>query len=352
MENEKLGFLLSTFIAVTLTLFVCAILFFSTTLFSVMGDKHKSHGEETLVVENVLNGQELMTKSDCFICHKTEGKLIGPSFVEIAEKYEDNSENVSLLVRKIKLGGSGTWGDAPMTAHPQLERDNVKAMLQWIFDLKGKTVTASEHELALHPVGFGDVDPVKKGEQILNTQCAPCHQTGGVGKIGVAPSIRNRDFLALASDDFIKETIRRGREGTSMVPRPDLSEEDLDAVVAYLRSSWIPLPLDIKVDPSVKYSGDPQQGHITYQTYCASCHGENGDGYISGGVGPGIGLKGFLNVASDDYIFKTVENGRVGTAMRAFVGSRGLANLEKEDVYNIISFLREQASKNESKNGR
>ena len=66
----------------------------------------------------------------------------------------------------------------------------------------------------------------------------------------------------------------------------------------------------------------------------------NGEGYSVGGVGPGIGLKGFLSVASDDYIFKTLKYGRSGTAMRPFIGVKGLANLAEQDAKDIISFLR------------
>jgi cytochrome c553 len=63
-------------------------------------------------------------------------------------------------------------------------------------------------------VPAGDLDPdaiyiapaiLAAGDTVLgrssfDANCAVCHQTDGTGKAGMAPSIRNRDFLTLASD--------------------------------------------------------------------------------------------------------------------------------------------------------
>ena len=184
------------------------------------------------------------------------------------------------------------------------------------------------------------VKDIKEGELAYMRNCAMCHQLGGVGKVGVAPSIRNRDFLALASDDFIKKTVREGRQNTAMVPRRDISNKDLNNIIAYLRALPVANPREIEVDHTVAYDGDGAAGKGKFTAYCAPCHGTNGEGYTGGGSGPGIGLEGFLSAASDDYIFKTVKYGRIGTPMRSFIGPGGLAQLEEQDVYDIIAFLR------------
>ena len=41
-------------------------------------------------------------------CHKIDAKLIGPSYLDIAGKYENNPANVDLLAGKIIDGGSIT----------------------------------------------------------------------------------------------------------------------------------------------------------------------------------------------------------------------------------------------------
>lgn len=178
------------------------------------------------------------------------------------------------------------------------------------------------------------------GKKVYHTHCVACHQPNGVGKAGLAPSIRNRDFLAIASDDFIKATVRQGRTGTAMIPRSDLNESQINHIIAYLRSLEIANPVKIEVDDHRKISGNVENGKMVFQQYCASCHGPNGEGYINGGSGPGIGLPGFLSVASDDYIFQTIKHGRIGTAMMPFVGAKGLANLSESDVEDVVSFLR------------
>lgn len=178
------------------------------------------------------------------------------------------------------------------------------------------------------------------GEAYFNVNCAPCHQAGGTGKAGFAPSIRNREFLALADDDFIRNTIRDGREGTGMMARPDLPAQAVEDILAYLRALPIPNPIDVEVNPHLTFAGDAESGNVKFDLYCAACHGPYGAGYNAGGSGPGIGLSGFLKVASDDYIFKTVKYGRTGTAMKSFLGSGGLANLSPPDVHDIIAYLR------------
>ncbi len=186
-----------------------------------------------------------------------------------------------------------------------------------------------------------DVSPdPEAGKMHFDANCMACHQPGGIGKPGFAPSIRNSDFLALASDDFIRKTVKIGRLGTAMLPRPDLSDKVMGDIIAYLRSAPTIHTANIKVDQSKKVAGDSKQGHDKFQAYCMSCHGDKGTGYVSGGAGPAIGLAGFLSVASDDFIYQTVKLGRVGTAMKSFIGAKGLANLNDQDVYDIISYLR------------
>lgn len=194
-----------------------------------------------------------------------------------------------------------------------------------------------EERMRNMPVGPGNA---KAGAVHFQINCAGCHQTGGVGKVGFAPAIRNRDFLALASDEFIKTTVQKGREGTGMVARPDLPEQTLNDIIAYLRELPVANPVAVTVDPSITFHGDAEKGSALYGNYCASCHGHNGEGYAIGLPGPAIGLKGFLSVAPDDYIFKTVKYGRMGTPMRSFIGASGLANLTEEEVHDIITHLR------------
>jgi cytochrome c len=84
-------------------------------------------------------GLSLMRQSDCFNCHAVETQLVGPSFVAIADKYRKQPGADDLLNKKVRLGGSGVWGQIPMLAHPQHTEDEVAIMLRWMLSLeKGK----------------------------------------------------------------------------------------------------------------------------------------------------------------------------------------------------------------------
>jgi cytochrome c len=88
-------------------------------------------------------GRYWMEKSDCFTCHEIDKKTVGPSFQEIAGKYGDQ-ENPSInLIPKVKMGGSGVWGNSPMTPHSDLTDAEIREMLDYIFTLKPKKSTVA-----------------------------------------------------------------------------------------------------------------------------------------------------------------------------------------------------------------
>ena len=181
---------------------------------------------------------------------------------------------------------------------------------------------------------------VEEGRQLFLTQCSACHQAEGQGLPGLAPSLRNRDFLALASNEFITATALAGRPGTAMMARPDLAGPSIRSIVAYLRATPIANPVVRSVDPTRVITGDAEAGAHTYGLFCSSCHGPNGEGYLAGGSGPGIGMQGFLSRTNDDFIFQTIKYGRIGTPMMPFMGPSGLADLSEEQIKDVVAFLR------------
>lgn len=94
--------------------------------------------EETpkIVTDPIAEGQSLIEGADCLGCHKSDEKMIGPSYKEVAQKYENTPENVELLADKIIQGSSGIWGDVPMPAHHGMSKENAKFMAQYILSKK------------------------------------------------------------------------------------------------------------------------------------------------------------------------------------------------------------------------
>ena len=88
------------------------------------------------LTKNIDEGKALIEGADCMTCHQTGEKLIGPSYLDIAGKYENTPENTAMLADKIINGGSGVWGSVPMSAHPGMSTDNAKKMMAYILSLK------------------------------------------------------------------------------------------------------------------------------------------------------------------------------------------------------------------------
>lgn len=80
-------------------------------------------------------GYRLIARSDCRSCHNTYLQTIGPSYVDVARRYQNNDDNIAMLVSKVIQGGAGNWGEAAMTAHPDLPPNQARAMIQYIMDL-------------------------------------------------------------------------------------------------------------------------------------------------------------------------------------------------------------------------
>jgi len=97
--------------------------------------------ETTSVMDNpdYEKGLNLVAKSDCFTCHKLREAATGPSYGDVAKKYENTEANVEMLADKIIKGGQGVWGQIPMAAHPQVSKEDAKQMVKYILLLKEET---------------------------------------------------------------------------------------------------------------------------------------------------------------------------------------------------------------------
>ena len=80
-------------------------------------------------------GLNLMKKSDCFNCHSVDQKLVGPTFTEIAMRYDGVKKAKNEAAQRILHGSSGVWGQIPMMPHPQHNLIEAKQMVDWIFSL-------------------------------------------------------------------------------------------------------------------------------------------------------------------------------------------------------------------------
>ena len=84
-------------------------------------------------------GLSLVAKSDCLTCHKIDEPMTGPSYRAIAEKYAGApNDAITALASTIIKGGSGNWGNVPMTPHPSLSQDDAETMVRYILELNNR----------------------------------------------------------------------------------------------------------------------------------------------------------------------------------------------------------------------
>src|SRR5262249_19378905 len=143
--------------------------------------------------------------------------------------------------------------------------------------------------------------------------CAGCH--GAEGRGGAAIALADPVYLAIADDASIRKVVANGVPRTSMPAFAQsaggmLTDKQIDVLVSEMRSRWGRQGiLDGANAPSygAKLSGNSQRGEIAYETYCASCHGKQGQG---GPKGSAITNDSFLALISDQGLRTIVITGR------------------------------------------
>ncbi len=152
---------------------------------------------------------------------------------------------------------------------------------------------AAPHALA------GQEDAATAGKVVYDRWCAECHGETGQGDGSAAASMlpRPRDFAQalyqirttgsgqIPTDADIRFAIENGLPGTTMPGWPNLTDQEIDDVIVYLKSfsrffaqGPAPEPLDFGSDPG----GGPaaiEAGAAAYLTMlCEECHGLSGRG--------------------------------------------------------------------------
>ena len=87
--------------------------------------------------ENYEAGRELILTQSCLSCHGPFEKIIGPSFIEIAQRFANDEFANSYLPKKIREGGTGNWpGNIIMPAHHQLTEQQAQEITAYILSFR------------------------------------------------------------------------------------------------------------------------------------------------------------------------------------------------------------------------
>ena len=91
----------------------------------------------------LLPGVKLIEANHCLACHQSNSKSVGPSYMEVALRYQDTPKDRSYLLDKIKNGGNGVYGHIPMPAQAHISDGHIKEMVTAILDMAGDSANVS-----------------------------------------------------------------------------------------------------------------------------------------------------------------------------------------------------------------
>jgi len=323
------------------------------------------HDAQKLPAEQIpllVVGMKLYQQKSCGSCHKLGGRggVLGPALDNEGAKTRHQ-----LLMTNLKPPHT-TWNwqlahfrDPGAVVPESLMRNptvtqrealalTVYMLSQWKRDVPESYLAPDKIEQkyrALHPTPL-------TGEQVYQQYCAACHGNGAYSRWDKKfnrfdPAIRGASLAATASGDYLRANIEQGRPGTQMPAwgphSGGLLPEEVRAVIEYLRNGIPASP----PTAALTARGDAQRGQALFMKNCTGCHGPGG----RGGIAPEIGNPVFQQSASDEFIIRTIRNGRVGTAMPAFQRPDAPA-FSDQDIADVVAHLRGLSAMKEQKMAR
>jgi len=79
----------------------------------------------------------------CIECHRTNGAVIGPSWMDIAERYKDSptEDARALLIERVKKGSKGNWytwkgGDGMAPLEKRVSSEAIEKLVDYILILR------------------------------------------------------------------------------------------------------------------------------------------------------------------------------------------------------------------------
>lgn len=203
----------------------------------------------------------------------------------------------------------------------------------------GRPVKGSEALAPNEVVEFGG---------LYGSNCAGCHGRDGRG--GAAIGLADPVYLAIADDGAIRTVIAAGVPGTAMPAFAQsaggmLTDAQIDVITGGIRSWQRPGSLaGASPPPRVATSnGDLHRGQEAFGRYCASCHGEHGEGGPKAGAITG---DSFLALVSDQGLRTVIIAGRADLGKpdwRGYLPSRPMSDQEVTDVVAWLASQRHPA---------
>jgi mono/diheme cytochrome c family protein len=138
---------------------------------------------------------------------------------------------------------------------------------------------------------------------LYKANCAACH--GEQGKGGAAISLANPVYLAVAGEENLREITAKGVAGKLMPPFAKsaggmLTDQQIGVLAQGVVQQWSrpDLLAGVSLPPyKAVLAGDAARGQTAFGTFCARCHGVDGEG-AAGDRKSGSGKVGAITVGS------------------------------------------------------
>lgn len=302
---------------------------------------------------DLIAAKSLFHTLGCLGCHKVAGVGgdDGPDLTNVGDKDPAQTDFSHVSGERSLVAWFTQHFRNPATVVPGslmpdlgLTEDQIDLLTLYMLSLRRRDLPQSYWpQDRLATTRFGESEFSRDPATLYGTYCSACHGPRGEGMrypgMTAFPAIASEDFLRVASNEFIRETIRRGRPGRRMPAwggENVLTETEIDELVHYLRQlGGVPAPEPWSWRGLAR--ADAQSGERLYADACASCHGSDGGGQ----EGPALSNAVFLETASDGYIAETIRRGRAGTSMEAFgTPSVRRPTLSDEEIASIVAHVR------------
>lgn len=185
---------------------------------------HQEYIDPVIEVESILSG------SDCAACHKTDEKSIGPSYVEVSERYKNSPGAEAYLMDKIINGGSGAWGDVAMSAHPDMNPSDVRKIVQWIQGLTEEKEENISHEIKGQILPSREFNLTEKGTVVLSASYTDSGAPGSESLTGTHTIYLTRPEIQMHDATEVKGGSKGSFEGQNFIMVENSAEGNLGEV--------------------------------------------------------------------------------------------------------------------------
>jgi len=172
--------------------------------------------------------------------------------------------------------------------------------------------------------------------------CAACH--GAEGRGGAAIALANPVYLAIVDENAMRNVVANGVRGTSMPAFAQsagglLADEQINVIASGMFSHWRRKGTLGEINPpsyTAKTTGDAARGEIVFGTYCASCHGSEGQG---GSKASAISNDSFLALVSDQGLRTIVITGRPDLGAPDWRGNVPGKPMSDQEITDVVAWL-------------